>query len=82
MILEFHDSLKDPARVHATRLLVRDELGTPIAALVQLRPDHVRIVTASDPDFNQHLAELGLLDTVLVTRHELDRLRPPRLEGR
>ena len=64
MILEILDGLGRPIVIPATRVVVRSEDGTPLAAVVEWvggpTGTHVTAVHAKDPQFNQVLANLGL----------------------
>jgi hypothetical protein len=79
VIVEIHNKLGEPLRVPATRLVVYDDMGNPVAFVLQMGPHHVRVCDAMDPDFEMQLEAHGLRRAVLVTRRELRDLRAPRL---
>lgn len=70
MILEIHDQLGNPVRLHATRVLILLDNGTPGAFSIELTPEHIRHFRAGDPGFQDQLRMHGIDKTVLVT--ELD----------
>lgn len=78
MIVELHDGFRHPLRVPATRLLVRDDLGNPVAMILQMGPGHVRICDVMDEDFHRQLKAHGITDSLLVTRHDLDSQSRPK----
>jgi hypothetical protein len=73
MIVEILDGLDKPVVLHATRLVVRSDQGTPLAAVVEWigggGGTHVTAVTAQDRDFNQVLANLGIDRVEVRTLH-------------
>lgn len=82
MIVEGHDRFRGAFRLPATRLVVRDDYGHPVAVLYQPDPanaHHVRVLHAGEPGFARQLEELGLGRTVVVTARDLGELRPPRV---
>ena len=76
MILESHNHLKQPLKIHSTRLLVRDNLGNPIAFVIEMGPTHHRVFDANDEDFEQQLQYHGFDATVIVSRHDLKAVKP------
>lgn len=66
MKLKIHRSLRDVVVIEATRVVVEDDLGNPVALALEFGPNQILAVTADDPKFNQVLAELGINKTVLV----------------
>jgi hypothetical protein len=75
--LEIHNNLAQVTIVEATRVLVLDNLGNPIAfALLYLRDpttgrEHLRVGHAGDKDFENQLALNGIKKTVLVEHIDL-----------
>ena len=66
MKLKIHRNLRDVVVIEATRVVVEDDLGNPVALALEFGPNQILAVTADDPKFNQVLAELGIDKTVLV----------------
>ena len=78
MKLKIHRNLRDVVVIEATRVVVEDDLGNPVALALEFGPNQILAVTADDPKFNQVLAELGIGKTVLVEdvfQTPLDRVR-------
>lgn len=67
MKLEVHDRLRNPEVREATRVLVRDDHGNPVAVFIQVAPNHVFASFRGRPDFEAALRNLGVLDTVVTT---------------
>lgn len=54
-------------RTSASRVVVYDRYGNPIAVLLEIDPDHVKIEIADNQEaFNRMLKQLGIDRTVLV----------------
>lgn len=68
MQVELHNSLKNPLVLQATRLLVVDDHGNPVAFVVQFAPGHVRAGHVGDADFNEQLQMHGFDASVVVSR--------------
>ena len=66
MKLQIHRSLRDVVTLEATRVVVEDNHGNPIALALEFAPGQILATTADSPDFNQVLAGLGIRKTVLV----------------
>jgi hypothetical protein len=79
VIVETHERLQSISKIKATRLVVRDDLGRPLLVVMQLSSGHVRYIGADQPDFNEHLASLGLDRTVILTSLDVASLAPPRV---
>lgn len=63
MIVEILDGLGRPLVVPASRVVIRSDQGTPLAAVVEWSgggETHVTAVTARDREFHQVLANLGI----------------------
>jgi hypothetical protein len=73
MRLEILNGLGQVVILPATRVLVTDDLGNPIAFAVTFHRDaasgreHTRVGHAGDKDFNAQMRMNGLTRTVLVT---------------
>ena len=52
--------------MEATRVVVEDDLGNPIAVAVEFAPNQILAVTADSPDFNAVLENMGIKKTVSV----------------
>ena len=72
MLLEIHDHLGKPLKIHATRVLIRADNGTPVAFSLELGPTWVRHFRASDPGFLDQLRHHGLDRTAIVETTILD----------
>ena len=82
MKVEILDGLGKPLVVNATRVLVTDDAGTPLAFAVSFVRDGagreiVRLGHAGEKDFNAQMRANGINRTVLVTRTRLPE-PPPR----
>jgi hypothetical protein len=65
MTIEIHDHLGNPLKIDATRVLILDDHGNPVALAVQVQPGHCRILRAGpapagDADFSQQLRIHGI----------------------
>lgn len=79
MILEAHDRMESPVKLSATRLVIKDDYGQPLAVFFQVGEKHVRFISAGEPDFERHLESLGLDRTVVLTSKDVASLVPPRI---
>ncbi|TMJ00877.1 MAG: hypothetical protein E6G97_18250 [Alphaproteobacteria bacterium] len=79
MILESHNRMESPVRINATRLVIKDNQGRPLAVFFQVSQEHVRFISAGEPDFERHLESLGLDRTVVLTNKDVASLVPPRI---
>lgn len=66
MKLKIHKNLREAIEVDATRVLVEDDLGNPIAVALEYGPGAIFAVTADHPDFNQILRSMGVNKVVVV----------------
>lgn len=71
MRVELHDGLTNPKVLPATRIVIYDDQGTPVAfALQRVRlPDgreHLVVADAADKDFMLQLRSYGIDRTVIV----------------
>lgn len=66
MKLLIHKNLHEVSVVDATRVVVEDSHGNPIALALEFGKDQILAVTADSPDFNRVLEELGIRKTVIV----------------
>jgi hypothetical protein len=74
LIIEYHDGMDRPTRARATRLLVRDEFGQPVALFVQNGPREIvleRAGGARDEEFKKALAMFGVAQTAIATEVDL-----------
>ena len=68
MQVELHDRLGSPLKVTATRLLIRDDYGNPIAICMEIGPNNILTATAKDhAKFDALLRSLGIKQTAVVT---------------
>lgn len=68
MWIEYHDELRRPTRVKASRVVVYDDFGNPVGAMFQASPDHIIAGVADDEAaFKKLLRRLGVDKTVVVT---------------
>lgn len=74
MQVELHNNLKNPLVLPATRLLVVDDFGNPVAFAVQLAPGHVRTGHVGEADFNEQLQMHGFDVSVIVSRIDPEKL--------
>lgn len=77
MIIELHNHGRQTQRLSATRVLIRDEKGTPLAFVLEIEPGHYRLSHAGEPDFSRYLQEHGIDRTVVVDRLDLRKLPRP-----
>lgn len=68
LTVEAHADLTNPVRFPASRVLILDENGTPLAFAVTMRPGHHRVFRVGDPDFNEQLQTHGISRSVVVTK--------------
>lgn len=71
MRVETHNALGEQQVVEATRVLVRDAYGNPVAVVLEVSgPPQCVFVTRSiaDADFKQWLKLFGVSDTVVLER--------------
>lgn len=66
MILELHDSLNNPVKLHATRVLICYDDGTPAALALETGRRQIRHLRATDSGFNAELRAQGVDRTVFV----------------
>ena len=66
MKLHIHRNMRNVQTVEATRVVVEDDHGNPIALALEFAPGQILAVTADSSDFNAVLASLGIKKTVLV----------------
>ena len=69
-----HDRLYDPITLTGTRVVVYDDLGNPIALVVELSKGHFVASTAGDSSFKEILRDLGITQTVLVDVYKANEL--------
>lgn len=51
MIIDGHNKLKESFRIRATRIIIYDDKGNPLAAAIEITPNHILVGHAGDPDF-------------------------------
>ena len=68
MLVETHDSFRNPKVTAATRIVIRDGLHNNIVAvIVEPHPGRVVVHNAGDDKFQEQLRILGINEVVLVT---------------
>jgi hypothetical protein len=74
MLIEIHDNLRNPERKEASRIVVYDKLGQPIATFLQLSDVNIDVqVRGITPGFDKALKYLGIKQTYVqtdVVRHK------------
>jgi len=75
MIVEHHNKFEEPVREEASRVVIYDDNGTPVAFAIQLKPGHIRFCSISDSDFNEQLSMHGLAQTGLLSRADIKRIK-------
>jgi len=68
MHIETHNNLGQAQQFECTRLVIRDMHNTPVAIALQHSPDHIFIMHAGEPRFENALKAMGIKDTVIVNR--------------
>lgn len=68
MTIELHDALRNPMQLSATRILIRDNFGQPIAVYMEMGPNNILHATAKNKtQFEKLIRELGVHQTAVVT---------------
>lgn len=80
MYLEGHDELGKPFRVKFSRVVVYDDYGNPIAAVVAYRKGAAYVGRAGEASFHEYLEALGLKNTAIVETIDLKALPPIKPE--
>ena len=60
MIIEFYNHITDIKRVKANRVVIYDDDGKPIAAVIPVMSRTLKLVRVGDPDFESTLAFFGI----------------------
>ena len=76
MRIELHNSLKDPEKRKATRLVVYDDYGNAIATFLQIDQHNIDVRVKGQPGFEEALRFLGIQQTVITDVVTKDTLRP------
>lgn len=71
MIVCLHDQLRNPTRVSATTVVIRDSDENPMAVAVETAIG-IYVYKATDKGFKEALKQLGITDTVVVEILELN----------
>lgn len=67
MKVQLHNGLQSPQTISATRVLVLDDHGNPVAVAVEVGQGVIITELASEgPQFNSLLRSLGIQQTVIV----------------
>ena len=68
MTIEAHQGLTLPTQLSASRVLIRDAFGQPIAILIEQSPTDILVSTAKNgAEFTKLLSQLGVKQTAIVT---------------
>lgn len=81
MRLHIHKNLREVVEIEATRVVVEDDFGNPIALALEFGPNQIIAVTAEDPKFNQLLSSLGIDKVVVVHDVPQTPLNEVRFDG-
>jgi len=69
MRVVLHNKLQKPQKIEATRIVVEDDYGNPIAVLIQIEPNHIMAELADDEDkFNRFLRSVGIDRTLVIDK--------------
>lgn len=74
MRVDFHDSLRDPQKRQATRVVVYDNFGNAIATFLQIDEKNIDVRVKGQPGFEEALKFLGIKQTVLVDTISKDKI--------
>jgi CTP:molybdopterin cytidylyltransferase MocA len=66
MKLQIHRNMRDVLTVDATRVVVEDAFGNPIALALEFAPGQIIAATADNPQFNAILHNLGINKVVAI----------------
>lgn len=66
MKIETHNKLREAKKFSATRVLIKDDFGNPLALVVQNSPEHVTFLTRNQEGFAEALRYFGLDCTVIA----------------
>lgn len=80
MKLLIHRGLRDAQVIEATRVIVEDDHGNPVALALEFAPNEILAVTADSPEFNNVLEGMGIKKTVIVTDVPQTSLRDIRFD--
>jgi hypothetical protein len=78
MYIEGHDQLGNPFRVKCTRLLVYDDYGHAVAAVIRYGNGQMYVGHIGESSFDSYLKALGIKNTALVDTLDLQELPPIR----
>ena len=67
MRIESHNKLSEVMRFDATRVVIYDDVGNPIAVAAQIGTDAYVTSTVGQPDFEALLRNLGIHSTTVVS---------------
>jgi hypothetical protein len=60
MIVDHHNYFDKPITAKATRVVIHDNLGNPVALFIENADDTVTCYTAGDQDFAEILTQCGI----------------------
>jgi hypothetical protein len=68
MLIEIHDNLRNPERKEASRIVIYDKLGQPIATFMQLTDTNIDVqIRGITRGFDKALRYLGIQQTLVQT---------------
>jgi len=79
MIVELHNKLGKPARIEATRVVLRAPNNSPLCVAMQVGPENFFIVHCGDGDdaMVRALRAMGINETVVTERIDNEMPKPP-----
>ena len=76
MQVELHDQFKQTTSMPASRVVVYDDYGNPIAAVIQIDDGQYVATTVSQKQFQNILKAMGITKTLVVEHIDPQRLKP------
>lgn len=76
-----HNNLQSPQQLEASRVVITDDFGNPLAAAIQIADNTILVEKAgdsTDTEFNSFLRQLGISQTVIVQNVDASDICPPR----
>ena len=81
MKIELHDRLGNPERRDATRLVVYDDYGNAVVSVLKLGEGMLDVRVAGQPGFNEALKFLGVEQTLIVDKLDVEQLGQVRQDS-
>lgn len=60
MRVDTHNALRDPHRIEATQVVVRDRYGEPVVVILEPGPGRIVVLQTGDPGFADACRVLGV----------------------